>query len=55
MLEDIKENVLKAIRSGATLEEVETDTTISKKYDTNYGGGFISPERLRATFYTSLK
>ncbi|KGK31895.1 MBL fold metallo-hydrolase [Cellulophaga sp. E6(2014)] len=55
MLEDIKENVLKAIRSGATLEEVETDTTISKKYDTNYGGGFISPERLRATFYTCLK
>ncbi|WP_158975569.1 MBL fold metallo-hydrolase [Cellulophaga sp. L1A9] len=55
MLEDIKENVLKAIANGATLEEVETNTEISKKYDASYGGGFINPERLRATFYSSLK
>lgn len=55
MLEDIKDNTLKAIELGRTLEQITTDTTISGAYDTDYGTGFINPERLRSTFYTSLK
>ena len=55
MLEDIKNNTLKAIESGKTLEQIKTDTSISGAYDTDYGTGFINPEKLRSTFYTSLK
>ncbi|WP_324023793.1 MBL fold metallo-hydrolase [Maribacter sp. BPC-D8] len=55
MLETIKENILKAIASGDTLEEVEKNSSISSKYDNNFGTGFISPERMRTIFYTSLK
>ena len=55
MLEDIRDNTLKAIELGRTLEQITTDTTISSAYDTDYGTGFINPERLRSTFYTSLK
>ncbi|WP_339655529.1 MBL fold metallo-hydrolase [uncultured Maribacter sp.] len=55
MLEDIKNNTLKAIESGKTLEQVTTDTTISDIYDNDYGTGFINPEKLRSTFYISLK
>ena len=55
MLEDIKDNTLKAIELGRTLEQTTTDTTIFCAYDTDYGTGFINPERLRSTFYTSLK
>jgi len=55
MLEDIKNNTLKAIESGKTLEQIKTDTSISGTYDTDYGTAFINPEKLRSTFYTSLK
>jgi cyclase len=55
MLEDIKNNTLKAIESGKTLEQIKTDTSISDTYDNDYGTGFINPEKLRSTFYTSLK
>ncbi|WP_299321216.1 MBL fold metallo-hydrolase [uncultured Maribacter sp.] len=55
MLETIKENILKAIASGDTLEQVEKDSSISSKYDNDFGTGFISPERMRTIFYTSLK
>ena len=55
MLEDIKNNTLKAIESGKTLEQIKTDTSISGTYDTDYGTGFINSEKLRSTFYTSLK
>ena len=55
MLEDIKNNTLKAIESGKTLEQIKTDTSISGAYDNDYGTGFINPEKLRSTFYTSLK
>jgi len=55
MLETIKENILKAIASGDTLEQVEKNSSISSKYDDDFGTGFISPERMRIIFYTSLK
>ncbi|WP_299797383.1 MBL fold metallo-hydrolase [uncultured Maribacter sp.] len=55
MLETIKENILKAIASGDTLEQVEKNSSISSKYDNDFGTGFISPERMRTIFYTSLK
>ena len=55
MLETIKENILKAIASGDTLKQVEKNSSISSKYDDDFGTGFISPERMRIIFYTSLK
>lgn len=55
MLEDIKHNTIKAIESGKTLEQIKTDTSISGVYDNDYGTGFINPEKLRSTFYNSLK
>tara|TARA_R110001592_G_scaffold6438_1_gene34642 strand:+ start:1577 stop:2455 length:879 start_codon:yes stop_codon:yes gene_type:complete len=55
MLEDIKNNTLKALELGKTLEQITTDTTISGAYDIDYGTGFINPERMRSTFYNSLK
>ncbi len=55
MLEDLKSRVLKAISSGISMEEVKADTSLSAAYDETYGKGFIKPEILRETFYTSLK
>ena len=55
MLEEIKSKIEAAINSGKTLEEVETDDSLSASYDEDFGSGFINPERLRATFYNSLK
>ena len=55
MLEDIKENVLKAIKAGASLEEVKANSDITANYDASHGGGFISAEAIRETFYNSLQ
>lgn len=55
MLEEIKTKIEAAIKVGKTLEEVEKDTSLSATYDESFGTGFINPERLRATFYNSLK
>lgn len=55
MLEDIKKNVLKAIKAGASLEEVKANTEITANYDATHGGGFISAEAIRETFYKSLQ
>ena len=55
MLEEIKNNIQVQIDAGKTLEEVKTDASVSSKYDTTHGGGFIKPERMRETIYTSLK
>lgn len=55
MLEDIKVKMLTALQAGKTLAEVEKDTHLSKDYDAEFGGGFMSPERFRNIFYTSLK
>lgn len=55
MLEDITGNVQEQIDAGKTLEEVTSDTSLTSKYDTNRGDGFIKPEKLRQTIYESLK
>ena len=55
MLETIRTNVLQAISTGKTIEEVEKDASLSEAYDASHGTGFINPERMRSTFYTSLK
>lgn len=56
MLETLKTNVLKAITSGKTEEEVVSDESITKAYDDlGYGTGFINTERVKRIFYTSLK
>ena len=55
MMETIRTNVLQAISTGKTIEEVEKDASLSEAYDASHGTGFINPERMRSTFYTSLK
>jgi len=56
MLETIKARVNKAIEEDKTEEDVKTDTSITKEYDDlGYGTGFINSERIRLTFYRSLK
>lgn len=56
MLETLNENISNAITNGKTEEEVKNDTSLTKTYDDlGYGTGFISSERIRSTFYKSLK
>lgn len=55
MLEDIRNNVLKAIAAGKSLEEIKADPSISGEYDEAHGSGFISPDRLRETFFNGLQ
>lgn len=55
MLEEVKNNVQIQIDAGKTLDEVRLDVSISSKYDTTHGSGYINPEQLRETIYTSLK
>lgn len=56
MLETLKANVSKAIAEGKTEDEVKVDTSLTKQYDDlGYGAGFINSERIRLTFYKSLK
>lgn len=56
MLETLKANVSKAIAEGKTEDEVKADTSLTKQYDDlGYGAGFINSERIRLTFYKSLK
>ncbi len=55
ILEDIKGRVQTQIDAGKTLEEVKTDKVLTAEYDESFGSGFINPERLRETFYNSLK
>ncbi|RZN84777.1 MAG: MBL fold metallo-hydrolase [Winogradskyella sp.] len=56
MLETIEANVSKAITDGKTEDEVKADASLTKKYDDlGYGSGFINSERIRLTFYKSLK
>ena len=56
MLEDLRSKVLVEIKAGKTEEEVAKNTAITKTYDDlDYGTGFINPERIRRTFYLSLK
>lgn len=55
MLEELKNKVQKQIDAGRTLEEVRSDVSVSSKYDSTHGNGYINPEQLRETIYTSLK
>ena len=56
MLETVKSNVLAEIENGKTLEDVVSNTSLTKKYDDlDYGCCFISSEKIRKTLYQSLK
>lgn len=56
MLETIKANVLAEIKKGKTEDEIVANTSITKTYDDlDYGCCFISSEKIRRTFYKSLK
>ncbi|WP_132704616.1 MBL fold metallo-hydrolase [Winogradskyella wandonensis] len=56
MLETLKANISQAIAEGKTEDEVKADESLTKEYDDlGYGSGFINSERIRVTFYQSLK
>ncbi len=55
ILEDIRTKVQAQIDSGATLDEVKANTSLTENYDSTHGTGFINPERIREIIYTSLK
>ena len=56
MLETIKANVLKDISNNKTEDEVTSNTSITATYDAlGYGNAFINSEKIRRTFYRSLK
>ncbi|BAO75120.1 hypothetical protein [Winogradskyella sp. PG-2] len=56
MLETLRATMQKAIDDGKTEEEVKTDSSLTKTYDDlGFGSGFINSERIRLTFYKSLK
>jgi len=55
MLEEIKKIIQQSIDTGKTLDEVKSNSELTKAYDAIYGTGFINPERMREIFYTSLK
>ncbi len=56
MLETLKASVLTEIKNGKTEEHVVSNTSLTKTYDDlDYGCCFISSEKIRRTFYKSLK
>ncbi len=55
MLEEVKGIIQKEIDAGKSLDEVKSNTELTKKYDASYGTGFIKPDRMKEIFYTSLK
>jgi cyclase len=56
MMEDLRTQVLAEIKLGKTEEEVANNDSITKKYDDlGYSWAFINSERIRRTFYRSLK
>ena len=56
MLEALRDKVLQAIAEGKTEAEVASDESITKHYDNlGYSWRFISSEKIRTTFYKSLK
>jgi len=55
MLEEIKGIIQKEIDAGKSLDDLKSNTELTKKYDASYGTGFIKPERMKEIFYTSLK
>ena len=56
MLEALKANILKAIKEGKTENEIANDTSLTKTFDDQgYSWQFITSEKIRRTFYKSLK
>ncbi|OUS01297.1 MBL fold metallo-hydrolase [Flavobacteriales bacterium 33_180_T64] len=56
MLKDLRAKISAEIKAGKTEDMVAKNETITKTYDDlNYGVGFISSEKIRRTFYLSLK
>ncbi len=56
MLETLKDNVLSEIKKGKTEDEIAANSEITKVYDDlGYSWNFISSEKIRRTFYLSLK
>ncbi|MEW4923569.1 MBL fold metallo-hydrolase [Algibacter sp. 2305UL17-15] len=56
MLETVKATILAEIKKGKTEDEVASNDTITKEYDDmDYGCCFVSSEKMRRTFYRSLK
>ena len=56
MLNTLKTTIQKAIEEGKTEDEVKNDESLTKSYDDlDYGSGFINSEKIRLTFYKSLK
>ncbi len=56
MLETLKANVLAEIKNGKTENDIKSNASITKTYDDlDYGCCYISSEKIRQTFYNSLK
>lgn len=56
MMEDLRTKILAEIKLGKTEEEVANNNNITKKYDyLGYSWAFINSEKIRRTFYRSLK
>jgi glyoxylase-like metal-dependent hydrolase (beta-lactamase superfamily II) len=56
MLEYLRTQIFEAIEAGKTEDEVAKNEALTKLYDDlDYGTGFINSEKIRRTFYLSLK
>ncbi|MEM5566699.1 MBL fold metallo-hydrolase [Psychroserpens sp. AS72] len=56
MLEYLRTKISEEIKAGKTEDEVAKNEAITKMYDDlDYGTGFINSEKIRRTFYLSLK
>lgn len=56
MLEDLRTKILDEIKDGKSEEEVAANTALTEAYDElGYSWNFISSEKIRRTFYRSLK
>ena len=56
MMKELRTNVLASIKAGKSEDEIINDSTITEKYDDlGYAWNFITSERIRQTFYNSLK
>lgn len=54
-LETIYTSVMKEIEAGKSLEDVVANKAITAPFDATYDWSFISAEKIRETFYKSLK
>lgn len=56
MMEDLKHIILKEIEHGKSEEDVASNSALTKTYDNlGYSWRFINSEKIRRTFYQSLK